>query len=308
MVTQGDLVQIIIPCFNGEEFLKETLTSIQNQTYVDFDCLMIDDGSDDKSFGIFNDFVKNDSRFRVFRNSINRGESFSVNRGWANKRGNLVSILSCDDPQPDDWLEKMYLFYKCHAKSNFIVYYPNRLVIDRWGNFVRKEILLDWSESLLVDDLLCVASVGALIDTSLLPNDFEPRIEEVRFPSDLIQYLKIVNFGSGIRHPAFFCVWREHLGGKSAEDKTRLSKEFVLGMSLYKKSQTSGDNMIEVTSIFAHIVGILRKEFSLPIAIGLGMKIYLREFSIRSLNLFSVLKIVARYMRRSKSRKKLRFL
>jgi len=304
MSTQGDLVQIVIPCFNGEEFLRETLFSIQNQTYANFDCLMIDDGSEDDSLKIFGDFSQSDPRFRAMQNSENRGESYSVNRGWANKRGNLVSILSCDDPQPDDWLEEMYLFYKSHAKNNFVVYYPNRVVINQSGDFVRREMLLEWSESSLIDDLLCVASVGALIDTSLLPNDFEPRIEEVRFPSDLIQYLKIVEFGSGIRHPNFFCVWREHLGGKSADDRTRLAQEFVLGMSIYIKSKTFGSNKIGETSVFAHTVGILRKEFRLPGAIGIGMKIYLTQFSIKSLNLFSLLKIVARYLRRSKNKEK----
>lgn len=307
MESYGDLIQIVIPCFNGEEFLKETLISVQNQTYKHFDCLMIDDGSNDKSFEIFQDFAKNDKRFRVLQNSENRGESHSVNQGWANKRGSLISILSCDDPQPNDWLEEMHGFYKSHSERKFIVYYPNRIVIDGLGNLIRREVLLDWSESHVIDDLLCVASVGALIDTSLLPVNFEPRIEGVKFPSDLIQFLKIARFGPGLRHPTYSCVWREHFGGKSADDKKNLSKEFVSGMSLYTRTQEIGFKMVSETSIFAHAVGILREESSLPRAIVVGIKIYLSEFSLLNLNLTALLKMIYRYIGRRRNRNKPRF-
>jgi glycosyltransferase involved in cell wall biosynthesis len=307
METFEDLIQIVIPCFNGEEFLMETLISIKNQTYRNFDCLMINDCSDDNSDEIFQGFANIDSRFRVLHNSQNKGESYSVNRGWLNRRGRLICILSCDDPQPNDWLEEMYNFYTCNSGIGFIVYYPNRIVVDQNGKFVRQEILLDWSESHLIDDLLCVPSVGALIDTSLLPEDFLPRVEKVEFPSDLIQYLKIAEFGSGLRHPAFFCVWREHKGGKSADKKLRLSKNFVSGMSLYLKTQETGFKMAIETPVLAHTIGILGKEFPLPKAIAVGIRVYLSEFSILNLNPYELLRISVRYIRRRWNRGKQQF-
>ena len=233
MESTGDLIQIVIPCFNGEEFLEETLHSIQNQTYENFDCLLIDDGSTDRTADIFSVFEQHDSRFRSLTNSQNMGESFSVNRGWANKSGKLITIMSCDDPQPNDWLKEMVKFSKINVNKKHIVYYPNRSILDASGRVVRREYLLDWDYRTLNEDFICIPSVGAIIDTEKLPFDFRPRIEKVDYPSDLIQFLEISKFGTGLRHPTFFCNWRMHSGNKSAVDKEEFAKKFEIGVRNY---------------------------------------------------------------------------
>jgi glycosyltransferase involved in cell wall biosynthesis len=293
-----DLVQVVIPCFNGEKYLAGTLRSIQHQTHTDFDCLIIDDGSNDNTLSIINTFIAQDARFRVLRNLENKGESYSVNKGWNNKHGNLITFVSSDDPQPNDWLAEMVTFFKSNSNGNYIVYYPNRLVIDHMGNHLRSEVLLDWSESHLFIDLNCLVSVGALIDSSLLPANFEPRIVDVKYPSDLVQLLKIAQFGSGLRHPTYFCVWREHPDGKSAEDKFSLSKEFISGMDHYFNSQLAKSKKVHKTSIFAQTVGLLRRKYSLPKSLFLGICLYLEKFSIRGLNPFMLLRIYVRYRSR----------
>jgi|688.fasta_scaffold344876_2 glycosyltransferase involved in cell wall biosynthesis len=291
-----DLVQIIIPCFNGEEYLEETLCSIQNQTYKNFDCLMIDDGSNDLSTSIFKAFTLSDSRFRMLKNETNCGESFSVNRGWSNKRGSLVSILSCDDPQPSDWLEALVTFRE--SNPGYIVYYPNRNVIDEKGNSLRQEILFDWSATLLERDLLCVVSVGAIIDTAFLPSDFLPRISEVVFPSDLIQYLRISHFGTGLRHPYFFSVWREHNRSKSADDKGILAQEFTDAMCLYLNSLTKVERRVQGSAVFANVVRILQGEFSLLKSFTVGLRIFNNKFGLKTLNFLELLKILIRFRQR----------
>jgi glycosyltransferase involved in cell wall biosynthesis len=296
MTRDEEFIQIIIPCFNGQDYLEETLVSIQNQTHNNFDCLMVDDGSSDDSSSILNRFTNEDPRFRLLRNEMNRGESYSVNRGWEIKKGELICVLSFDDPQPLDWLEKMLDFRK--ENPGFIVYYPNRLVIDDSGKTLRREALFDWSESLLREDLLCIVSVGAIIDSRLVPKDFEPRIHEVVFPSDLVQYLKLSNFGGGIRHPSYFSNWREHGKGKSADSKRDLAKEFTTGMSIYLSSLTKDDRRIRETAVFVHIVRILHGQFSLVESITGGLRIFHTEFEFRTLSFVELLKILMRFCRR----------
>ncbi len=282
MTSDGELVQILIPCFNGQEYLEETLLSIQKQTHTNFDCLMIDDGSSDDSSRIFNRVAEVDPRFRLLVNENNRGESYSVNIGWRSKKGKLVCVLSFDDPQPLDWLENMIKFRI--ENPGFIVYYPNRSVIDKNGETLRREVLIDWDKSLLKNDLLCIVSVGAIIDTTFVPIDFEPRIQEVVFPSDLIQYLRLSKFGDGIRHPSYFSNWREHKKSKSAEGKMILAKEFAKGMRVYLRKNTDGDAQINKSAIYANLVRMLQKDFSIFPAIALAFKIYLGEFEFRSLS------------------------
>ena len=298
MTSDGELVQILIPCFNGQEYLEETLISIQNQTYANFDCLLVDDGSSDNSSSIFNKFAQDDLRFRLLENEKNQGESYTVNRAWNSKKGKLVCVLSFDDPQPHDWLENMIKFR--NENPGFIVYYPNRLVIDEKGISIRSEVLFDWSKSLLRDDLLCIVSVGAVIDSDFLPSSFEPRIQEVVFPSDLVQYLKLSEYGDGIRHPSYFCVWRDHVKSKSANERKILAKEFAAGLNAF----LSKNHEVEVkkSAIFANIVRILQGEFSFLVSISLGFKIYLAEFELRSLRVRELLEIIVRYRHRRKIR------
>ena len=298
MTSDGELVQILIPCFNGQEYLEETLISIQNQTYANFDCLLVDDCSSDNSSSIFNRFAQDDLRFRLLKNEKNQGESYTVNRAWNSKKGKLVCVLSFDDPQPHDWLENMIKFR--NENPGFIVYYPNRLVIDEKGISIRREVLFDWSKSLLRDDLLCIVSVGAVIDSDFLPSSFEPRIQEVVFPSDLVQYLKLSEYGDGIRHPSYFCVWRDHVKSKSANERKVLAKEFASGLNTF----LSKNNEIEVkkSAIFANIVRILQGEFSFLVSVSLGFKIYLAEFELRSLRVRELLEIIVRYRHRHKIR------
>ena len=298
MTSDGELVQILIPCFNGQEYLEETLISIQNQTHTNFDCLLVDDGSSDNSSSIFNRFAQDDLRFRLLKNEKNQGESYSVNRAWNNKKGNLICVLSFDDPQPHDWLENMIKFRS--ENPGFVVYYPNRLVIDESGVSIRREVLFDWSKSLLRDDLLCIVSVGALIDSDFLPSSFEPRIQEVVFPSDLVQYLNLSEYGDGIRHPSYFCVWRDHVKSKSANERKVLAKEFAAGMNAFLRKNSEVE--VKKSVIFANIVRILQGEFSFLVSVGLGFKIYLAEFELKSLRVRELLEIIVRYRHRRKIR------
>ena len=59
-------ISIVIPVYNAEKFLVETLNSVKNQTFTDFECVIVNDGSTDKSLEIIENYIKNDSRFRVF--------------------------------------------------------------------------------------------------------------------------------------------------------------------------------------------------------------------------------------------------
>lgn len=293
MNRNGELVQIVIPCFNGEAYLEETLISIQNQTHANFDCLLVDDGSIDNSSVIFSTFAQNDSRFRLLRNNENKGESFSVNRGWLERKGNLICILSCDDPQPIDWLSTMCTFR--NSNPGHLVYYPNRTVINDEGLLTRKDNLYDWSCNLLENDLICVVSVGAIIDTSHLPSAFEPRCINVAYPSDLIQYLKLSRFGTGIRNPNYFGVWREHKKAKSSDSRMQLAQEFASGMKSFLNSEPYFRHVISESIILSRIIGILRQEMSFVSSCKIGFGIFVKNFNALSLNPIKIFTIFTRF-------------
>lgn len=93
------LVSIIIPLYNRETLLSETLESILNQSYKHWECLIIDDHSTDNSFNIAEQFVAKDNRFKVLKRPKNRNKGANAcrNYGFENSNGTFVNWFDSDD-------------------------------------------------------------------------------------------------------------------------------------------------------------------------------------------------------------------
>lgn len=91
------LVSIIMPLYNSEEFISETINSVLNQTYNNWELIIIDDCSIDSSAKIIKDFIKNDSRIKYLKNEKNSGPAFSRNKGIDIAKGKYISFLDSDD-------------------------------------------------------------------------------------------------------------------------------------------------------------------------------------------------------------------
>ena len=90
-------VSIITPTFNSERFIAETILSVQAQTYQDWEMLIVDDGSTDKTLEIISSFQENDSRIKIFKNETNRGSAYSRNIALQNAKGKWIAFLDSDD-------------------------------------------------------------------------------------------------------------------------------------------------------------------------------------------------------------------
>jgi len=96
-------VSIIIPVYNVKRYLRQCLDSVLAQTFEDWECLVIDDGSTDGSGMICDEYAAKDARFRVFHKR-NGGVSSARNTGLDNARGEWISFIDSDD-----WVETNYL-------------------------------------------------------------------------------------------------------------------------------------------------------------------------------------------------------
>lgn len=100
-------ISIIIPVYNVEKYIRECLDSILCQTFSDFEVLLIDDGSPDKSGDICDEYATKDPRFKVFHKP-NGGVSSARNLGLENAQGEWVLFVDADDVIYNDCLEKCY--------------------------------------------------------------------------------------------------------------------------------------------------------------------------------------------------------
>lgn len=96
------LVSVIIPVFNGEKTIQETIESVLSQTITDFELLVINDGSQDRTVEIVE--CISDSRIKVF-SYPNAGQSMSRNRGIEIAKGDYISFIDADDLWTPDKLE-----------------------------------------------------------------------------------------------------------------------------------------------------------------------------------------------------------
>lgn len=100
-------VSVIVPVYNVENYIRDMLTSVQNQTFKDFEVVIINDGSPDNSQSIIDEFCATDKRFKCFIQE-NGGVAAARNSGIEKASGDYVVFYDPDDYIPPKALEKMY--------------------------------------------------------------------------------------------------------------------------------------------------------------------------------------------------------
>lgn len=102
------LVSIIIPTFNRAHLIGETLDSVLAQTYQNWECIIVDDGSTDNTVEIINEYIKKDSRFQLYHRPLDRikGGNASRNYGFELSKGEFINWFDDDDIMIDTFISK----------------------------------------------------------------------------------------------------------------------------------------------------------------------------------------------------------
>lgn len=107
MKNKQPLFTICMPVYKVEEYISFSVEDLVSQTFVDFECIMIDDKSPDNSIQIAKDIVGDDSRFKFLHNKNNMGVSYTRNRGLAEAKGEYIIFLDSDDRYDSSLLERV---------------------------------------------------------------------------------------------------------------------------------------------------------------------------------------------------------
>ena len=122
----ADLVSVILPAYNCENTLRDTLVSVLNQTYKDLEIILINDASKDGTHGICDSFAKSDPRVRYYTNSQNIGTLETRVRAIKLARGEWIAFVDSDDIWSADKLEKQFALHNAtgcdlvYTASSFI--------------------------------------------------------------------------------------------------------------------------------------------------------------------------------------------
>lgn len=122
---------IIIPCFNGERFLEETIQSVLNQNYQYYELILIDDHSSDGTKRIIQNVCDRNIKVKGFFNNENKGLSRNINFGVSKAEGNLIVCLGQDDLLEKNYLNEMNAAFN---DKSVTVSHCSAIVIDENNN------------------------------------------------------------------------------------------------------------------------------------------------------------------------------
>jgi len=127
-------VSVLMSVYNGERFLSESIDSILNQTFKNYEFIIINDGSTDKSGEILHNYVDKDTRIILIKQS-NKGLTYSLNKGISLARGKYIARMDADDISLPIRLEEEYKALTTNPKAVLVACFFE--IINKNGNIIR---------------------------------------------------------------------------------------------------------------------------------------------------------------------------
>jgi len=133
------LVSVIMGAYNCEETVGAAIDSIIEQTYTNWELIVCDDASSDRTLDVLMDYAKKDSRIRVLHNEMNLRLAASLNKCLAVSKGSYIARMDADDESLPDRLKKQVQYLEKHSDIDCVG--CNRMIFDENGDIgVRKSV------------------------------------------------------------------------------------------------------------------------------------------------------------------------
>ena len=242
---ENQLISIIVPVYNVEEYLKQCLDSILGQTYRNWELILVNDGSTDSSGLICQEYAEKDARFRYFEKE-NGGQSEARNYGIEQAQGEYLTFVDSDDWVTETYIEELYSKLRHYnadiSITNYFIFQESNAtfykhVFEPWEKDYDSKYLLEHYFENQEGDFFLSTVWGKLYKKSLF--------EWLRFPKgmtseDAALVYKIYDLAEKIVyfHKDSYC-YRQREGStskcvtvSSIEDSIKLSLERIVLLSL----------------------------------------------------------------------------
>lgn len=245
-------VSVITPLYNAERWLEETVVSLQQQSYEDWEMLIVDDRSTDKSYELALKLAAKDDRIKVFQLSANEGAAAARNKAIEAATGRYIAFLDSDDLWHPQKLEQQISLMQRH---NYAFTYTAYQKIDETGAVFQ---LMGVPKQVGYKQLLKTCVVGcltAVYDTEKLGKVYMPINTKREDFATWLSILKRVDYAYGLNQPlAQYRVYANQASSK----KLNMAKE---NWKLYHNIE--GHSFIKSFYYFSHyaIRGVLRAKF-----------------------------------------------
>ena len=210
------LVSIVMPSYNSEKYIKDSIESVLNQTYPFWELLIVDDCSTDKTVDIIKSFK--DERIKLFQNEVNSGAALSRNWALREAKGRWIAFLDSDDLWLPTKLEEQLQFM---IDNNYhFTFTDYRICADgKWENFIHTAPnKIDFNK---VKKYCYFSTITVVYDAEKVGLI---QIGDIKKNNDYAMWLKILENVDAYRYPKCLSNYIKHENSISSGHKTKLIK------------------------------------------------------------------------------------
>lgn len=261
------LVSVIIPSYNAENFIEETILSVLNQTYQNFEIIIIDDASEDGTANVVERLAAKDGRITLYKTAHTGRPAVLRNIGIKKARGSFIAFLDSDDIWTKEKLEEQIKLFQSN-KSLSLVYSVSRTFGDVNIVSLKYEILpipfkaaYNKKDLLMKGNPVTCSSVVAPKKLILKAGGFDEH-NDFAFVEDFDLWIKLSGYGTLGFIPKIHVLYRIHSSQSSStwdlkkERLERLSQQKKLKLPEYKFYRKKGIIFLLVRNI-VHVISYL---------------------------------------------------
>jgi len=184
------LISIITPVYNASPFLKETIKSVKDQTFKDWEWIIVDDCSSDSSVDVITSYASGDSRIHLIRLDINSGTGVAKNIALSHARGRFITFIDSDDLWKPEKLELQVNFM---MNNNYPICFTSYMLMDQTGR--DKDKIISVKSSVNQHQYLKNTIIG--FSTSMIDKNITGSFEFIGLRSREDTHLWITLLGKG---------------------------------------------------------------------------------------------------------------
>lgn len=273
-------ITVMVTIYNSITYLRPCLDSLKQQTFKDFEVLMIDDGSTDDSPKVYQQYIERDPRFRVIRFEQNRGIGFCRLTGLQETKGEYVAILDSDDIACSTRLEKQFSYLENHKDVVLVSSFYNVIDINGILKKTRRIPLADLEIRWRITFGNCLAHSTVMYRTkeAIACGGYDPATpcgEDAEF------YSKIISLGRIGVIPEVLAHWRSHPSNWTKKSKEIVDYHRIVGQSILRHlnmrvSKEAVAAVFNNNSTSAKNLDVFREALSITLS---AFQIYEKKFS-----------------------------
>lgn len=216
------LISVVMPAFNAEAYISEAISSILNQTYTNFEFIIIDDGSTDKTSTIISKYARKDSRIKVITLRVNRGLAYALNRGLDAAKGTYIARMDADDISLPTRFEEQISYLKKH--KNVVAVGGQAELINKKGRIIGLKSFPNNPKTLykLMFEAMPIQHPVLITYTKYMK---QSRYENKTTAEDVSMFFKLLQFGDFGNIQNVIFQYRVHSDSNSLKN---VKKTFIL--------------------------------------------------------------------------------